>query len=164
MPFESPELSVRAVSDRIWMLLGPLRYLGAVETFTVPAGFLTDFASVPRAVTWLIPTTGRYTLAAVLHDWCCAIGIPTGVISSRDTDALFRRVMREAGVPRARRWLIWAGVRWGAAGNPVRRPGWWRDAPAVLAISLLAAPLVIPAGLLVLLVLGVDAVVERLAG
>lgn len=98
-------------------------------TPTKPAGFVTDFASVPRPVQWLVPVSGRWTLVAVLHDRCCMVGIVTGAISARDTDGLVRRVMRERGVPLVRRWLMWAGVRCGVLVNPVRRAGWWRDAP-----------------------------------
>ncbi|WP_324278231.1 hypothetical protein [Blastococcus brunescens] len=50
--------------------------------------------------------------------------------------------MREAGVPVLRRWLMWAGVRWGALTSERRRSGWLMSAPGVLAITLLAAPLV----------------------
>jgi len=35
----------------------------------VPAGFVTDFASTPRALWSVIPPTGRYQLAAVVHDF-----------------------------------------------------------------------------------------------
>jgi hypothetical protein len=137
VPFKPPDLSVRAVGDDTWALLEDVRYRGRDQVFTVPAEFLTDFASVPRAVTWLVPTTGRYLRAAVLHDWLlCTIGITSGVISPRDADGVFRRVMRELGVPVVRRWLMWAGVRWGALVDRERRAGWWRDALPVLGISL----------------------------
>jgi hypothetical protein len=66
------------------------------------------------------------------------------VVSSRDADGLFRRVLREVGVPPVHRRLMWTGVRWGALANPLRQPRWARDAPRVLALSVLAAPLVVP--------------------
>ena len=90
------------------------RLPGPVARFVVPAGFRTDFASVPRVVTWLVPRFGAYTLAAILHDWLVTEGLRTGVVTSRQADGIFRRVMRESGVPVLRRWLMWAGVRWGA--------------------------------------------------
>jgi hypothetical protein len=67
--------------------------------------------------------------------------------TARDTDAIFRRVMREGGVGFVTRWIMWAGVRWGAVANPARRPGWWIDAPLVLLITLLMLA-VVAAGLL----------------
>jgi hypothetical protein len=159
VPFDSP-LVVRRASDQLWEVLEPIVYHGRRDTFVVPAGFLTDFASVPRVVVWLIPRFGRYTPAAVLHDWLVTTGLTTGVVSSRDADGLFRRVLRELGVPPVRRWLMWVGVRWGALVSPLRRPGWWPDAPRVLALSVLAAPLVVPPAAVIAGALAVYAVVE----
>ncbi|WP_214405062.1 DUF1353 domain-containing protein [Pseudonocardia lacus] len=155
MPFTSDELSVRAVDDDTWELLVALVYQGRDERFVVPAGFRTDFASVPQAVQWLVPTTGRYTRSVVLHDWLCGDPLAEGRLSSHDVDGILRRVLREEGVPLVRRRLMWVGVRWGALVDPLRRPGWLRDAPAVVALSVLALPLVAPT-LPVLVALAVD--------
>src|SRR5690349_1925021 len=127
MPFLTTSVRVEMTDYRA-TLLEPLEYQGKKEQFLVPTGYRTDFASVPQFVQWLIPRTGLWVLAAILHDWCCEIGIRQGVITARDTDGLFRRVMRELGVTFVLRWFIWTGVRWGAAANGIRRPGWWKDA------------------------------------
>ncbi|MGY1823449.1 DUF1353 domain-containing protein [Geodermatophilus sp. SYSU D00079] len=150
MPFETADLVVRRVDAEWWAVVEPLVYRGDRDRFVVPAGFRTDFATVPRLVTWLVPRFGAFTLAAVLHDWLCTAGITSGVVTSREADGLFRRVMRESGVPVLRRWLMWTGVRWGALADPVRRPGWWASAGGVLAISVLAAPLVVPPAVVIL--------------
>jgi hypothetical protein len=160
VPFDSPTLTVRRAGEETWEVLEPLVYRGRHDTFVVPAGFRTDFATVPRVVVWLIPRFGRYTLAAVLHDWLVTVGILAGAVSSRDADGLFRRVLTEQGVPPVRRWLMWCGVRWGALVNPLRRPGWWRDAPRLLALSVLAAPLVLPPAAVISVALAVYTVVE----
>jgi Protein of unknown function (DUF1353) len=161
MPFEGDTITVRWIEADRWTVAEPLVYRGRRDTFTVPAGFRTDFASVPRVVVWLIPRLGRYTLAAVLHDWLVTEGLRTGAVSPRDADGLFRRVMREQGVPIVRRWLMWTGVRLGALTDPARRRGWWVTAPRVLAITVLAAPVVVPPGLLIAVALLVYGVVER---
>lgn len=145
MPFLS-KLAVRREAANVWELTEPFCYRGRRETFTVPAGFRTDFASVPQWVQSFIPRTGPSDEAAVLHDWLCvdlarnwnereADERVTPYASSRDTDGLFRRLLREGGCGFVLRWLMWCGVRWGAAANPARRAGWWRDSPAVAAIS-----------------------------
>jgi len=137
---------------------------------TVPAGFSTDLGSVPRWMTWLVPIQGVWDRATIIHDYLCVAlqkvwegeqdrAYLTGA-NARDTDAILRRICRELGVPLVRRWLAWTGVRWGALFNPARRAGWWRDAPAVLAISLLALPVIAPATVAVLLALAVDSAVE----
>jgi hypothetical protein len=160
VPFVSPPLTVRRATDQLWEVVEPQVYRGARDTFVVPAGFRTDFASVPRVLVWLFPRFGRYTLAAVLHDWLVTVGISSGAVSSRDADGLFRRVLREEAVPPVRRWLMWTGVRWGALINPRRRAGWWRDAPRVLVLSVLAAPIVVPPSLVITAALTVYAAVE----
>ncbi|CCG02967.1 DUF1353 domain-containing protein [Blastococcus saxobsidens] len=168
MPFEVGDVVVRTLDDEHWGVVEPLVYRGTRDRFVVPAGFRTDFATVPRVVVWLVPRFGRYTAAAILHDWLCTVGIESGVVTAREADGVFRRVLRESGVPVVRRWLMWCGVRWGAFADPVRGTGWWRSAPGVLAISLMAAPVVVPPGLLIaaaLLVYGaVEAVVALLTG
>jgi hypothetical protein len=161
VPFEPGSLTVHRVDADTWAIIDPLVYQGRRERFVVPAGFRTDFATVPRLVVWLVPRFGAYTLAAILHDWLCTEGIRSGAVTSREADGLFRRVMRESGVPVLRRWLMWCGVRWGALTAEQRRPGWWYSAPGVLAISVLAAPLVVPPAVVIAPVLMAYALAER---
>jgi hypothetical protein len=145
MPFESSALVVKEVDYRRWSIQEALVYHGEWDTWKVPRGFITDFASVPRFAVWLVPITGVHTKPAILHDWFCEFGIAAGLISARDADGVFRRILREMGLPFLLRWMVWTGVRWGALGNPIRRPGWIRDAPLVVLISLIFAPFVLPA-------------------
>src|SRR3954463_4586398 len=162
MPFVPGSLTVSRVDAYGWALVDPLVYQGRWQRFVVPAGFRTDFATVPRVVTWLIPRFGAYTLAAILHDWLCTEGIRSRGVSSREGDGIFRRVMRESGFPVLRRWLMWAGVRWGALTDERRRTGWWASAPGVLAITVLAAPPGVPPVAAILPALVVYGLAERL--
>lgn len=167
MPFVT-ELDV-VVGDTTFQLCEELLYKGSDDLFSVPRGFVTDLASIPGFVTWLIPKLGTYNRPAVVHDYHCeslAGHQPGPVPSSRDVDGLLRRMIREedqrAGCNRrVRRWLIWTGVRWGALANPARREGWLADFPLVLLISLLALPFVLPASIFVGLALLVDTIVEK---
>ena len=171
MTFRDDTVPVQIDPAGLYHLTADVVYQGRDETFTVPAGFVTDLASVPRCLTWLVPIAGVHDRAAIVHDWLCTqldkpqrrpdgtwINIPPA--NAVDTDGIFRRILRELGVPLVRRWLFYVGVRWGALANPARRAGWWRTAPAVLGVTALALPVVGPALLLVLLVLAVDRVVE----
>lgn len=145
MPFVTGDFDVRRVDNKNWVTLQDLRYSGRSQNFMVSRGFETDFASVPRFLLWLIPSTGAYTLAAVLHDWLCTWGIYGRYVSSRDADGIFRRVLREQDVGFVQRWLMWTGVRWGAMFNQHRRPGILADLPLMLAWSVVALPVVLPA-------------------
>lgn len=113
MPFAG-DVVVREISDDSWRLVEPLEYWGNTDRFVVEAGFDTDFASVPKIFTWLLPRYGKYTKAAILHDWLCAQA-RKGLIVRSDADGIFRRSMRELGVPFLRRWLMWSAVRVDAA-------------------------------------------------
>jgi hypothetical protein len=77
-------------------LLEALNYQGERDLFKVPAGFVTDFASVPGLFTWLVPRYGRFTKAAILHDFLCDEAKEGRFIRSQ-ADGIFRRVMRELG-------------------------------------------------------------------
>lgn len=101
---------VEELDEHFWRVAAPVVYQGDTQDFVVPEGFRTDFASVPRAVVWLIPRYGVYTQAAILHDYLRR----TEAVSAADADGLFRRCLREAGVSIPRRYLMWTAVRWGS--------------------------------------------------
>jgi len=91
------------------MLTVNLKYQVLQTTFVVvvPAGFVTDFASTPRALRSVIPPTGRYQLAAVVHDflyWDQAC-------EREQADAIFRVAMAESNVKPFERDLMWQAVR-----------------------------------------------------
>jgi hypothetical protein len=60
-------------SGRTWVLRKQFSYdvgtKGSGETIKVQAGFITDFASVPRLFWWIFPKWGKYGNAAVIHDY-----------------------------------------------------------------------------------------------
>lgn len=139
-PFRG-EVVVRQVEDdpefKRWELVESLSYRGKYEEWTVPPRFRTDFASVPRVVTWLIPRYGRYTKAAIVHDYLCSVEVPRRGISRGDADGVFRRALRELDVAFLRRWLMWAAVRFDAA---LEDPGTlWRPRRRALLVWLALA-------------------------
>lgn len=42
-----------------------------IAVFTVPVGFITDFASIPYPFNLWFKPTGQWAKAAALHDWVC---------------------------------------------------------------------------------------------
>jgi hypothetical protein len=163
VPFLSPITVRAALLGPWWNLVDDVVYRDAAgRIWTIPAGTWTDFASVPKFLQWFAPHEGLWTAAAILHDYFCEVAIAAGLISARDADRVFREVMAELGVGRFQRWLMWVGVRLGALVSPVRRAGWWRDAPAVLGLSVAALPLIAPAALVVLAQTGLNKLVALL--
>lgn len=88
-----------------------------VATLVVPADFRTDFASVPPVLWFIFPPWGRYTRAAILHDY---LYTQYDVCSRFFADAIFREAMASLGVP------YWKRL---AAYYAVRLLGWtrWKD-------------------------------------
>jgi hypothetical protein len=78
-----------------------------VHEIVVPAGFVTDFASTPRALWSVLPPTGRYQLAAVVHDF---LYWDQGCLREQ-ADAIFRVAMSESNVNPRERDLMWRAVR-----------------------------------------------------
>jgi hypothetical protein len=159
MGFES-DLVVRQAGDFEWVLIEPLRYRGNEDLFEVPAGSKTDFASVPALFQWLIPRSGRYTRAAVLHDH---LWRQTPAISLADADGIFRRAMAELEVPFLRRWLMWAAVRIASLLKSWFRDG-PKDIPRVLLLTLAPGSVVIAGGLVVLVLLLAFWTIELVVG
>jgi hypothetical protein len=152
MAFREPsDVVVKQLDDENWELRQPLTYAGKTEIWKVPETMRTDFASVPRLFVWLLPRYGRYTKAAIVHDYLWRERARNGVMDWRDADATFRRALRELEVAFLRRWVMWAAVRWGSFLKPGGLQGWWRDAWAVLLVSIVAVPIVAPPAILVLL-------------
>jgi hypothetical protein len=149
------DLKVGEVDSRDWRLLSDLVFKTKDVEYRVPEGYVTDFASVPRATAWLYPRTGLHSKAAVLHDWLITHMLPTGYITSTHVDWMFYQAMKASGVSFPRRWVMWAGVRLGAIGNPKRRRGSLRTLPRLLLVLLLSAPVVVPPSLVVQIMLTV---------
>jgi len=74
---------------------------------TVPKGAKTDFASIPRIFWPILPPVGRYSKAAVVHDYCYRHGLFTRKIS----DLIFLHAMEELGVAKWKRFVMFWAVR-----------------------------------------------------
>jgi len=103
------------MDDGKWRLTAPLIYQSDVagQTFVVPAGYVTDYASVPRAplVYWLCGDTS--TLASVVHDWLYT----THPVTRAVADAVLKEASLLTGVPKWRANLMYLGVRVGGASH-----------------------------------------------
>ncbi len=96
-----------------WKLIAPLVYFSDLAgTITVPGGFVTDFASVPRLPIAFLLAGDTGHAAAVIHDF-----LYTSHQVRRETaDAVFKEALLVGGEPGWRAWLMWAAVRIGGGG------------------------------------------------
>lgn len=117
MPFEiTPD--VRKIKESAglgraqWRTVGPLLYrrVEPPTAYIVPAGFVTDFASVPRLPFAYLLTGDTAHMSAILHDHLCRKLVPSEM-TWREAADIFREAMADEGVPGWRRWLMYWAVR-----------------------------------------------------
>jgi hypothetical protein len=109
------ELQVELVNDATnsgrgtWRLTAPLVYKSEVAklTFRVPAGFETDFASVPRTPVAFLLTADSAHEASTVHDWLYS----EHAVARDVADAVLREASLVSGVPAWRAALMFWGVR-----------------------------------------------------
>lgn len=107
-----------------WKLLGPLVFLSDIAgQIAVPAGFVTDFASVPRLPLAFMLAGDTAHKAAVVHDWLYT----THQVDRATADQVFHEASIAMGVPGWRAWIMKLAVRVGGGGSwdapgPVQPP------------------------------------------
>ncbi|MCR6736573.1 MAG: DUF1353 domain-containing protein [Afipia sp.] len=125
------------VDYRTWRLEQPLVYEVGDENsghmIEVHKLFETDGASVPRIFWALLPTWGKYSRAAVVHDYLYnelregTEPHPEAPTRQR-ADAIFLEAMAVCGVGFMTRWIMWAAVRVFDSWH-CRRPARWLGRP-----------------------------------
>lgn len=78
---------------------------------TVPVGFVTDFASIPRIFWSALPPDGTYTYAAIIHDYLYWIQPPN--VTREQADQIFKRVMEDFDIDTVTTTAIYSAVRAG---------------------------------------------------
>lgn len=76
-------------------------------TITVPKGFVTDLASIPRLPVIYLYLNGIADQAGAIHDYAYS----TGLVSRLAADRVLREACLVLGVPAWKAWLIYAAVR-----------------------------------------------------
>ena len=120
-------LDVRLLDDQEerWMLLASLSYRSAIlrAQLTVPAGLITDMASIPKWFFIYLTFGGRAKRPAVLHDFLYQLHLPG--VDQEQADAVFDEAMQVIGEPTWAEKAIWLGVTIGGAAawatGPARR-------------------------------------------
>ena len=98
------KLVLEYLGSRTYRLREPFEYMG----YTVPSGYITDGATIPR-IFWSVvgsPFTGRYVKPAVLHDWLCT----SKVVDFKTANKVFYKSMRKAGVNRFKARIMYLAV------------------------------------------------------
>ncbi|EDR0944677.1 DUF1353 domain-containing protein [Salmonella enterica subsp. arizonae] len=77
------------------------------DVIEVPAGFVTDLATVPRVFWTLLPPDGKYAKAAIIHDYMYDNALRT----KKEADKIFLDGMTVLGVPKWKRMIMYYAVR-----------------------------------------------------
>ena len=113
MSFKQP-LKLEYVDGSKWIVDALFSFLdNAGELIEVPKGTVTDFASIPRFFWRILPPTGLYGKAAVIHDWLYQLCGNLGgrVFDRKRCDEIFLEAMIALGVPTWKRQLMYRAVR-----------------------------------------------------
>lgn len=98
--------------SRIFVLTHYFRYIGSRGAITVPVGFRTDGASVPRVFWNILDPWGPWFPAALIHDFLYAKASDAHHRHDRETcDLVFKEAMYNLGVPWWTRETIYRAVR-----------------------------------------------------
>ena len=80
------------------------------EIIVVPVGFKTDLVSAPWFFTRIIPSTGKYNEAAVVHDYLCFLANQR-LCDRKKADKIFLEAMIDLEVGKIKRSVMYFGVR-----------------------------------------------------
>lgn len=83
------------------------------KDITVPAGYFTDLASVPRLVRFIVPVANaKNRKAAVVHDYLCTHGVELGIVrDQKQADKVFREALGVVGLGRVKSGALYYPVR-----------------------------------------------------
>jgi len=101
--------------DPYYVLLKPISWSPlpsappGFKKVTVPTGFVTDLASVPRAFWSALRPDGEYSFAAIVHDFLYW----TQLITRAQADEILRMAMQELGIEPSVIKVIYEAVRLG---------------------------------------------------
>ena len=77
------------------------------EVITIPKGFETDFASVPRIFWVIISPIDKHAKAAVVHDYCYFYAL----YNRKRCDEIFLEATKVLDVPKWKQYCLYYGVR-----------------------------------------------------
>lgn len=91
------------------ILLKEYRFTHNYKKYKIPAGFVSDGASIPRIFWRLLdpPITARTFTAQLKHDFA----YQTAYCTKKEADTLFLKDMLNAGYPRWKAYCDYVGVR-----------------------------------------------------
>lgn len=100
--------------DELWIVEHEIQYMSEIGgLITIPEGYITDLASVPKPLWPILPPFGRHSGPAIVHDWIYGLrGQFTYPAKTRkECDQIFREAMLVKRVHAWKRNAMYWGVR-----------------------------------------------------
>ncbi|EAA7874378.1 DUF1353 domain-containing protein [Salmonella enterica subsp. enterica serovar Weltevreden] len=95
----------------LWRVYEPFEFYlsdDISDIISVPAGFITDFATIPRIFWTFMPPDGKYSKTAIIHNWIYDNALRT----KKEADLILLDRMTVLGVPKWKRIVMHLAVRW----------------------------------------------------
>ena len=103
-------MKIEYIGNNRWRLLESIGFEDVKNDYLVPAGFITDFASIPRTVRVMFKYDTIYSRASVIHDYLYKYK-DIDITKRKDADLLFLKIMKKDGVGLIKRHIIYRSVR-----------------------------------------------------
>ena len=98
---------IPSIRNGDWMLYEKFSFWVDDVEYTIPEGFITDFASVSGVTALFILPWGRYGVGSIIHDFCYR----TQLFDRKTSDLVFKHVMDIYNTQRWRINVIFYSVR-----------------------------------------------------
>lgn len=95
--------------SRLFRLSHRFRYISSYGVISVPQGFITDGASIPKIFWSIFDPFGPYFEAAIIHDYLYSKN--NNQFNRFQSDEIFREAMYNIGIDWVRREAIYRAVR-----------------------------------------------------
>lgn len=91
------DIKLTKIDNKNYSVDENIEYYVGKGKIIVPKGFITDLASVPECLQWVIKPYGEHSSSAILHDFLYSKYNTYG-INKMDSDKIFLKTMLKCGV------------------------------------------------------------------
>lgn len=102
---------IRQLNKRFFEVMQEFCYVVLEYKITVPKDFETDLASTPKFLWLTFPPFGKYTDAAIIHDYLYSKNCVYNAIDRATADLIFLELMKQLEVPFWKRQAMYRAVR-----------------------------------------------------
>jgi hypothetical protein len=104
------ECCIKAYKGYNYLLCCDLKFSVDNCEYTIPTGFKTDLASIPRPIWPIIsPAYSKLIRPAIIHDWNYSTS--KNLYTRKQCDQIFYQMLIDEGLNRPTAWLIYYAVR-----------------------------------------------------